>query len=142
MALRDALPLASSMSERPPTPQTRFLPQYDDIAKFRDEAFTPNLVGRGAHLQAMVVCFEPGQFIPVHAPRLDIALIVLEGEGELALDDGTVRLTPGATAFIPAGGTRGIRAETRLKAFQVVSPVPTPADHEGVAAGLERGTWR
>ncbi len=130
------------MSEQLPTPESRFQPHYDDTASFREEAFTPNVVGRGAHLQAMVVCFEAGQFIPVHAPQLDIALVILEGEGELALDSGTVPLAAGAVAFVPAGGTRGIRADTRLKAFQVVSPVPTTADHAGVAAGLKRGAWR
>jgi len=130
------------MTSIPSLPPARFEPHYDDVGRFAPEAFTATPVGRGEHLQAMVVCFEPGQFIPVHAPRLDLALVVLEGEGELAMDGRTVPLAPGAVAFIPGGGTRGIRATTRLKAFQVVGPPPMPGDHEGVQAGLAKGVWR
>lgn len=130
------------MTNPPSPPSSRFAAHYDDVAEFRADAFTATPVGRGEHLQALVVCFEAGQFIPVHAPRLDLALVVLEGEGELAMDDRTVALAPGAVAFIPGGGTRGIRATTRLKAFQVVAPPPTPSDHDGVRAGLEKGSWR
>lgn len=115
---------------------------YDDVARFAPGAFTSTPVGRGEHLQAMVVCFEAGQFIPVHAPRLDLALVVLEGEGQLVIGDETVALAPGSVAFVPGGEQRGIKATTRLVAFQVASPPPTAADHEGVRAGLQRGTWR
>ena len=130
------------MSNPPRTTPSRFSTHYDDLAQRSPEAFTATPVGRGEHLQAMVVCFEAGQFIPVHAPWLDLALVVLEGEGELAMESGMVRLTPGSVAFIPAGETRGVNAVTRLTAFQVVSPPPTPADHEGVKTGLERGSFR
>jgi len=130
------------MTSTPSTPPSRFAAHYDDVGRFSSEAFTATPVGRGEHLQAMVVCFEPGQFIPVHAPRLDLALVVLEGEGELAIDGRTESLTPGAVAFVPAGGTRGIRATTRLTAFQVVGPPPSPGDHAGVDAGLAKGSWR
>ncbi len=121
---------------------SRFEPSYLQVAEFRPQAFTATPFGRGAHLQAMIVCFEPGQFIPVHAPGLDLALVVLEGEGELAMDDGAVTLEPGSIAFIPAGHTRGVKASVRLTAFQVVSPPPTAADHGGVREGLEKGSWR
>lgn len=127
--------------ETTPSPNG-FSAHYRAVAKFRPEAFTATPIGRGAHLQAMVVCFEAGQYIPVHAPNLDLALVVLEGEGELAMDEGTVRLAPGSVAFIPAGSTRGVRASTQLTAFQVVGPPPKAADHAGVAAGLQRGSWR
>ncbi|HEX7003540.1 MAG TPA: cupin domain-containing protein [Trueperaceae bacterium] len=121
---------------------SHFSTHYDEVGQFRPDAFSATPVGRGDHLQAVVVCFEAGQFIPVHAPSLDLALVVLEGEGELALEDRTVVLTQGSVAFVPAGCTRGIRASTRLKAFQVVGPPPTPADHQGVRAGLQRRSWR
>jgi quercetin dioxygenase-like cupin family protein len=115
---------------------------YSAAKHLRPEAFTPTIIGQGEHLRAMLVCFEPGQFIPVHAPKLDLTLIVLEGEGQLVLGEETVPLRSGSVAFIPAGEKRGVKAETRLTAFQVVSPVPGEADHAGVKAGLERGTWR
>jgi quercetin dioxygenase-like cupin family protein len=115
---------------------------YDEVARFRPDAFTATPLGRGDHLQPMLVCFEAGQFIPVHGPMLDLAIVVLEGEGELAIGERTVKLTPGAVAFVPAGVKRGVKALTRLKAFQVVSPPPTQADHAGVRTGLDKGEWR
>lgn len=130
------------MSGSPSVTPPRFAQHYDDIARFGSEAFTATPLGRGESLQVMIVCFEAGQFIPVHAPRLDLALVVLEGEGELAIEDRTESLRPGSVAFIPGGGRRGIRASTKMKAFQVVSPPPTPADHGGVQEGLRRGSWR
>lgn len=134
--------LACRMTNLPGTPSNSFAPHYEEVARFRPEAFTATPIGRGRHLQAMVVCFEAGQYIPVHAPRLDLALVVLEGEGELAMDEGTVTLAPGSVAFIPGGGARGIRAKTRLTAFQVVSPPPSAQDHDGVREGLRKGAWR
>jgi len=115
---------------------------FSEVARFRAEGFTATPFGRGGHLQGMIVAFEAGQFIPVHAPAVDIALVVLEGEGVLATDSGDEELKPGAIAFIAAGHTRGVKATTRLVTFQVVSPPPTDADHKGVREGLERGGWR
>ncbi len=134
------------MSDTPkPMPEStpaRFAASYDEVAQFRGGAFTATPIGRGKHLQAMIVCFEPGQFIPAHAPRLDLALTILEGEGELAIGDRIEQLVPGSVAFIPGGTVRGVNARTRIKAFQVVSPPPTPGDHDGVQEGLRKGTWR
>lgn len=123
-----------------PTPS--WIKHYQEALRFRPESFTPVPIGQGEHLKAMLVCFEPGQFIPVHAPKLDLALVVLEGSGRLVAGEEEVSLQAGSVAFIPAGETRGIKADTRLVAFQVVSPPPTEADHAGVKAGLERGNWR
>jgi quercetin dioxygenase-like cupin family protein len=72
-------------------------------------------------------CFEPGQFIPVHQPSVDLTVIVLEGAGALVAGGREERIAPGAIAFIPAGEARGIRAETRLILMHVVTPPPTDA---------------
>lgn len=127
------------MNEKPAAATTAYHAHYDEAVRFRDEAFTPAVIGRGEHLQGMVVGFHAGQFIPAHAPGLDITLVVLEGEGVLATDEGDRELRPGSVAFIAAGHTRGIRAVTEMKTFQVVSPLPTHADHEGVRRGLQAG---
>ncbi len=95
-----------------------------------------------ARVRVLLVCFEPGQFIPVHRPGVDLVLLVLEGEGRLVAGDREDGLTAGAVAFIAAGETRGIRADTRLVALQVVSPPPTDTDHAEVVRRLQEGTWR
>lgn len=110
-----------------------------DARRCRSEAFTPVTLAEGAHLKALLVCFRPGQSIPVHAPGIDLALLVLEGSGTLASAEGETPLEVGTMAFVPAGQTRGITAKTQMTAFQVVSPPPTRADHRDVEAGLARG---
>jgi quercetin dioxygenase-like cupin family protein len=109
-----------------------------DARRVREEAFTPVLIGQGRHLKAMRVCFEPGQSIPVHAPGVDLALVVLEGEGALVAGDEERVLSRGSLAFVPAGEERGIKAHTRLVTFEVVSPPPTEADHDRVREGLAK----
>lgn len=109
---------------------------------FRPERFNPVLLAVSERAKALLVCLEPGQFIPVHRPGIDMALVVLSGEGTLVAGEREERIAPGSVAFVPAGEARGLKADTRLVAFHMVTPLPTEADHAGVMAGLQRGSWR
>ena len=109
---------------------------------FRPERFNPIELARTPNAKVVLACFEPGQFIPIHKPGVDLVLLVLEGSGRFADDEGEHPLAEGALAFVPAGGRRGIRADTRMVVLHVVTPPPSEADHAGVAVGLKRGTWR
>jgi quercetin dioxygenase-like cupin family protein len=119
-----------------------FLSSYRDVAAFRPEQFTPVVVGGSERVRVLVVGLEPGQFIPVHAPGVDLALVVLEGEGRVVAGDREEAVSAGSVAFIPAGQARGLKASSRLIALHVVAPPPTDADHAAVVAGLTRGDWR
>lgn len=119
-----------------------FFPSYRTVAAFRPEQFTPVAVGGSERVRVLVVGLEPGQFIPVHSPAVDLTLVVLEGEGRLVIGDREEALAPGAVAFVPAGEARGLKASSRMVALHVVSPPPTEADHAAVIAGLQRGEWR
>ena len=57
------------------------LGSYRDAIALRPERFNPVLIAAGAHIKAVLTCLEPGQFIPVHRPGVDMALILLEGNG-------------------------------------------------------------
>jgi len=116
-------------------PQVTAFEDVLDARKCRPEAFTPVPLAEGTHLKALLVCFQAGQRIPVHAPGIDLAILVLEGEGTLTTDGEEVPLKPGAMGFVPAGQSRGITARTHMTAYQVVSPPPTEADHRDVRAG-------
>lgn len=116
--------------------------RYDTLASFTPDRFHPIPFGQSERTRALLVCLEPGQFIPVHAPGVDIVFVVLEGEGTLVAGEGEAEVGPGAIAFAAAGEARGLRARTRLVAVHVVAPPPTDADHGAVMAGLARGTWR
>lgn len=111
-------------------------------AAFRAERFNPVPVAGNERARMMIVCFEPGQFIPVHRPGVDLSLIVLEGEGLLVAGGRDEPVIRGSIAFVPAGEARGLKAITRLVAVTVVTPPPTDADHVEVAARLGRGEFR
>ena len=65
-------------------------------------------------MKAVLTCLEPGQFIPIHRPGVEMLLIVLEGEGELIAGEQRGAARPGTVVFVP----REKRAESmshRLK---------------------------
>ncbi|HET7618353.1 MAG TPA: cupin domain-containing protein [Vicinamibacterales bacterium] len=115
---------------------------YRDAASFRPERFHASPVAQSERVKVLVVSFEPGQFIPVHHPGVDLTLVILEGEGRVAAGDREQPVAAGTVVFVPAGEARGVKADTRLVAVSVVSPPPGPGDHDEVAAGLRAGTWR
>lgn len=119
-----------------------FFESYEQAAAFRPEKFNPVVIAENERVKVIEACFEPGQFIPVHSPGVDLTLVVLEGTGALISDGQERRIGPGALAFIPAGTSRGIKAETRLVLLHVVTPPPNDADHVQVADGLKRGEWK
>jgi quercetin dioxygenase-like cupin family protein len=119
-----------------------FVQSYEQMAAFRPDKFNAVVIAENERVKVIEACFEPGQFIPVHRLGVDLTLIVLAGSGTLLAEGQEQRLGPGTLAFIPAGESRGIRAETRLVLLHVVTPPPKDADHVQVAAGLKRGEWK
>ncbi len=113
-----------------------------EAASFRPERFNPVPVAENERARMLLVCFEPGQFIPVHRPGVDLSLVVLEGEGLLVADGHEETVTSGSVAFVPAGEARGLKATTRLVAVTVVTPPPTDADHAEVTARLRTGEFK
>jgi quercetin dioxygenase-like cupin family protein len=93
-------------------------------------------------MKVVLTCFQPGQFIPVHSPGVDMALVILEGDGAVIAGQSTSSVGPRAIVVLPAGEARGIKVTTRLVAVHVVSPAPVESDHSEVQARLQQGTWR
>lgn len=118
------------------------LSSYREAVSFKPEKFNPVAIAGSSHIKAVLTCLEPGQFIPVHRPGVDMFLLVLEGEGQLVAGDREEAAGPGTIAFAAAGEARGLRAGTRLVALHVVSPPPTEEDHVEVAARLKQGVWK
>ncbi len=118
------------------------LTSYQEAAAFRADQFMPVPIAGNERGRVVLICFEPGQFIPVHHPEVDMTLVILEGEGGLVAGDQEQPFRAGTIAFIPAGENRGVKAESRVVAVHVVSPPPTSDDHAQVVAGLHAGVWR
>lgn len=118
------------------------LSSYQQAAAFTEQRFNPVVLTENERVKVILACFEPGQFIPIHQPGVDLTLTILEGEALVVAGEQEAQLDPGSLVFVPAGETRGIKAETRLIILHVVTPPPTFEDHTAVMAGLKRGSWR
>lgn len=92
-----------------------------------------------------VVCgyFEPGQFIPVHAPSSDVAIHVRSGTGVVRDGDAEHRVEPEDVVVVEVDRDRGVKADkdTRLEALLVTAPPPTDAEHDPVRRGLKQGEF-
>ncbi|MFB3738112.1 MAG: hemerythrin domain-containing protein [Candidatus Velamenicoccus archaeovorus] len=108
-----------------------------ELATLDRQAVRPNVVFASERMKVAVVGLEEGQAIDLHAPEVDMAVAVLEGVGDVWVDEAPRRLRAGDVAVVPAGVTRGVRAASgRLILLHVVSPPPTPEMHE-----LEHRPW-
>ena len=102
-----------------------------DLAEFAPDAFRAVTLLANEHLRVLLVALEPGQEIPLHAPDVELVVSVADGVGEQVHP-----LRAGDVAVVPAGETRGIRAQTaRLVLVNTVTPPPNAADHGRVVAG-------
>jgi len=116
---------------------------FDAEREYDDEQFSARSVFRSDRMKVVLGYFEPGQFIPVHAPDSDVAITVREGRGVVREDDDDHAVRPGDVVVVPAGEERGVRADDggRLEATLVTAPPPTDAEHDPVREGLKRGEF-
>ncbi|MFC7041891.1 cupin domain-containing protein [Halonotius sp. GCM10025705] len=87
--------------------------------------------------------FEPGQFIPVHAPDSDVVITVLSGSGLVREGDTDHGVEPGSVVAVEADTDRGIKADddSRLEAVLVTAPPPTDGEHDPVRRGLKHDAF-
>jgi len=110
---------------------------FDAEREYDEERFSAQSVFQSDRMKVVLGYFEPGQFIPVHAPDSDVTVVVQSGSG--VVRDGTEEheVAPGSVVTVPAGQDRGVRAGgERLEAVLVTAPPPTDAEHEPVRRGL------
>ena len=116
---------------------------FDAEREYEDASFSARTVHESERQKVVLGYFEPGQFIPVHAPDSDVAITVVSGRG--VVRDGTESwpVGPGDVVAVPAGTERGVRADedSRLEATLVTAPPPTDAEHDPVRRGLRRGEF-
>jgi len=115
----------------------------DSERVYDDDQFSAQGVFRTERSKAVCAYFEPGQFIPVHAPDSDVTVVVQSGTGIVRDGDTDHAVEPGSVVSVPAGRDRGIRADDdeRLEAVMVVAPPPSDAEHEPVRRGLREGEF-
>ncbi|MGQ3328092.1 MULTISPECIES: cupin domain-containing protein [Halorubrum] len=116
---------------------------FDAERRYDDERFATSEVFNSDRMKVVCGYFDPGQFIPVHAPDSDVAITVRSGSGVVREGETEHRVGPGDIVVVPAGTARGVKAddEERLEATLVTAPPPTDAEHDPVRAGLRRGEF-
>lgn len=115
---------------------------FDAERLYDDDKFSARTVHESGRMKVVLGYFEPGQFIPVHAPASDVAVTVRSGQGVVRDGEDDHAVEPGDVVVVPADENRGVRAEDdRLEAMLVVSPPPSDAEHEPVRKGLRSGEF-
>jgi quercetin dioxygenase-like cupin family protein len=75
------------------------------------------------NLRMLTFNFEPGQELPVHSHSADadVALVVLEGEGEFT-GAHEMPAKAGQSQIMPVAEPHGIKAHTRLRLLVIIAP--------------------
>ncbi|NLV04674.1 cupin domain-containing protein [Haloarcula rubripromontorii] len=115
---------------------------FDAAREYDDDRFSAVEVFHSDRMKVVCGYFEPGQFIPVHAPGSDVAIHVQSGTGVVRDGDTERAVEPGDVVVVEADAERGVRAEDgRLEALLVTAPPPTDAEHGPVREGLKKGEF-
>jgi quercetin dioxygenase-like cupin family protein len=111
---------------------------FDAEREYDDERFSAVEVFRSDRMKVVCGYFEPGQFIPVHAPSSDVAIHVQTGTGIVRDGNEEHHVRAGDVVVVEADTDRGVRADddSELEALLVTAPPPTDAEHEPVRTGL------
>jgi len=114
---------------------------FDAERSFDEDRFEPQVLFETDRTRVVCGCFEPGQFVPVHAPGSDVVVDVRRGTGAVREGETTHHVGAGDVVVVEADTKRGVRADedARLEALLVASPPPSEAEHERVQRGIERG---
>jgi len=116
---------------------------FESERGYDDQRFTARTVFESSRMKVVMGYFEPGQFIPVHAPASDVAIAVQSGTAVVRDGDDEHDVNPGDVVVIDAGTERGIRADDdeRMEALLVTAPPPTDEEHEPVRTGIRENTF-
>ncbi|MDQ2074306.1 cupin domain-containing protein [Haloarcula sp. H-GB4] len=116
---------------------------FGAVREYDDDRFSAVEVFRSERMKVVCGYFEPGQFIPVHAPASDVAVHVQSGTGVVRDGDTKRAVEPGDVVVVEADTDRGVKADEdgRLEALLVTAPPPTDAEHDPVRRGLKKGEF-
>jgi quercetin dioxygenase-like cupin family protein len=112
-----------------------------ELKSFDDTKFLPKPVYQSKGMKVILAYFKKGQFIPVHAPEIELVLCILEGKAEVVAGEERVAAGKNDIIIIPKGEKRGVKALSELTVLHVVQPPPSDMDHKEVHAKLAQGKF-
>ena len=112
-----------------------------ELKSFDEKKFNPKVLYQTDNIKVIAAYFEPGQFIPVHSPGVDVVLCVFEGEAEIIAGEEKFIAKKNDLIVVPKGKRRGVKALTELTLLHVVQPPPSEKDHIEVHQKLAAGKF-
>jgi quercetin dioxygenase-like cupin family protein len=91
---------------------------------FNDLHMSRFLVHDSPYFKILNFNFKTGQELPIHSHDIEgqVSLVVLEGEGEFLVKDGTLPATAGDVLISDISEPHGIRADTDLRVLVTIAP--------------------
>lgn len=116
---------------------------FDSERTYDDQRFTARTIFESTRMKVVLGYFEPGQFIPVHAPESDVAIAVQSGTAVVRDGGNEHDVDQGDVVVVEAGTERGIRAaeNERMEALLVTAPPPTDEEHGPVRTRIRENTF-
>ena len=74
---------------------------FDKEQCFDDKGFSPIPIYSTENYKVILTYFKAGQFIPVHAPKVDLVFLVYEGKGEVVIGDQHHKIISGDIIVVP-----------------------------------------
>ena len=112
-----------------------------ELKSLDDAKFVSKPVYQSPGMKVVLAYFKEGQFIPVHAPEVELVLCILEGKAEVVAGEERVAAGKNDIIIIPKGEKRGVKALSELTVLHVVQPPPSDMDHKEVHAKLAQGKF-
>jgi quercetin dioxygenase-like cupin family protein len=112
-----------------------------ELKSLDDAKFVPKAVYQSQGMKVVLAYFKEGQFIPVHAPEIELVLCILEGKAEVVAGEESVVAGKNDIIVIPKGEKRGVKALSELTVLHVVAPPPSDMDHKEVHERLAQGRF-
>jgi quercetin dioxygenase-like cupin family protein len=96
---------------------------FTNVDKFTPDRPYRELLYDSPNMRVLAFNFEPGQELPVHSHPADsdVALIILEGEGEFT-GAHEMAARAGQSQIMPVAEPHGLKAHTRLRLLVIISP--------------------
>ncbi len=111
------------------------------LKSFDEKKFNPKAVYQSDQIRVILAYFKKGQFIPVHTPKIDVILCILEGEAEVVAGEERIQAKVNDLIVVPKGVKRGVQALTDLTVLHVVQPPPSEEDHKEMHQKMALGKF-
>ena len=95
------------------------LPLADQV-QYQDGQVVSKTIAQSKALSLTLFAFDKGEEIGTHASSGDALVIVLDGVGEVTIDNTSYLLNPGDSIVMPAQHPHSVFAKERFKMFLVV----------------------